>query len=582
MEKMRKLFGYAMYSLLAMSAIAFTSCSDDDDDANASYEGTIVVTPSTTSNLPGAKITFSIAVTSDAELSSVKLDGTEIKSYTTATNADAFTYEYTVPASASVGNSIKLKFESTDKASNVKSTEVTVTVGDPGKQTETISGPITASRTFSKDKYYLLTGNVYVQSGATLTIEAGTVIFGDKVTKGALIIDRGAKIHAVGTATSPIIFTSSAPANYRNYGDWGGVVLLGKAPNNQGADWTIEGVSAPTGDDGKYGGSTEDDNSGEFQYCRIEFAGIALSTDNELNGLTFGSVGSGTTVDHVQVSYSGDDSFEWFGGSVNPRYLIAYRGWDDDFDTDFGFHGTVQYGVSFRDPNISDKSGSNGFESDNDGTGSGKTPKTSVKFSNITWFGPHVYSKPKTNGSAGSYTAQIDKGTVGANYLYGAHVRRNTDIQIYNSVFVGSNQEGIHFDATGVNAVVKGNYYSRIGIGASNAGTVKKVTAGNGYDDSNFDAENFHTATGAEQTGALDLSTIFTGIKYNGDANTKFTNNANIDQPSALLASGSSLLTTAVDVPAGLDQTEYVGAFDATNNWASGTWINYSPTSTGY
>ena len=148
------------------------------------------------------------------------------------------------------------------------------------------------------------------------------------------------------------------------------MVILGKAVNNQNATQTIEGISGATGDDGKYGGTDDADNSGELQYARIEFAGIALSTDNELNGLTMGSVGSGTKIDHVQVSYSGDDSYEWFGGKVNAQYLIAYKGWDDDFDTDFGFTGNVQYAVSHRDPNIGDKSGSNGFESDNDGAGS--------------------------------------------------------------------------------------------------------------------------------------------------------------------------------------------------------------------
>src|SRR3954470_17732778 len=153
-----------------------------------------------------------------------------------------------------------------------------------------ITEMITTNTTWTADKKYLLKGNIYVQAPAELTIEAGTVIMGDKVTKGALIVSRGAKIHAVGTATKPIIFTSSAPASFRNYGDWGGVVLLGKAQNNQSASQAIEGISAPTGDNGLYGGdgSTDNDNSGEMQYVRIEFAGIALSTDNELNGLTFG------------------------------------------------------------------------------------------------------------------------------------------------------------------------------------------------------------------------------------------------------------------------------------------------------
>ncbi len=456
-----------------------------------------------------------------------------------------------------------------------------------GGEYTAVNANITSNTSWTKDKKYLLKGNIYVESGAELTIEAGTVIFGDKVTKGALIVSRGAKIHAIGTETLPIVFTSAAPQTFRNYGDWGGIIILGKAQNNQSQDQTIEGISAPTGDNGKYGGNgtTENDNSGELQFVRIEFAGIALSTDNEINGLTMGSVGSGTKIDHVQVSYSGDDSFEWFGGTVNAKYLIAYKGWDDDFDTDFGYSGNVQYGVSFRDPNYEDKSGSNGFESDNDVNGSTNTPKTSAKFANITWFGPHVFSKPKTSGSAGAYTASIDKAAAGANFQFGAHLRRNTDIQIYNSAFIGSQLEGVHFDKTGSAAVFKGNYFGRAGIGASAAGTVKKVTPvtpGNGYDDANFATDNFNATDGDSQTGAFDLSTIFAGLKYNGNVDTKFSNNMSIDQPTALLATGSTLLTGAATVPSGLTQEVYVGAFNATTNWASATWVNYDPNNTEY
>ena len=108
-----------------------------------------------------------------------------------------------------------------------------------------VTAPITANTTWTADKKYLLKGNIYVQSPAELTIEPGTVIIGDKVTKGALVVSRGAKIHAVGTEADPIVFTSSAPKSFRNYGDWGGVVILGKANNNQAADQLIEGISAP-------------------------------------------------------------------------------------------------------------------------------------------------------------------------------------------------------------------------------------------------------------------------------------------------------------------------------------------------
>jgi hypothetical protein len=417
-----------------------------------------------------------------------------------------------------------------------------------------LTGTITTNTTLVASKKYTLVGNVFVQSGVTLTIEPGTIIFGDKTSKGSLIIDRGATINAAGTADKPIIFTSSAPVGYRNYGDWGGVILLGKAQNNQSASQSIEGISAASGDAGKYGGTADNDNSGTLTYVRIEFAGIALSTDNEINGLTLGSVGSGTTIHHIQVSYSGDDSFEWFGGTVNAQYLVAYRGWDDDFDTDFGYRGKVQYAASFRDPNIADKSGSNGFESDNDGTGTANTPKTSPVFSNVTWFGPYAYAA--LSGSAAS-----------SNYQFGGHLRRNSDIQIYNSVLVGSRFEAVHFDKTGADAMFVGNYIGRSGVSVSKA--VKKVTPGNNYDDSSFDADNFIEADQA----TVDLSSKFAGLST--------ATSLDINNPSALLANGSSLLSGAKEVPSGVEQTTYIGAFNSSNNWMSG-WTSFSPNTNTY
>lgn len=559
-----KLSSKLLMALFATAVLSLASC-DDNDDPSFSLP-TIVVTPSTVSELPGETITFSIAATADAGLKAVKLNGTEIKSYSTAAKTDAFTYNYDVAGDAAVGSSITLTFEVSDVQNPAKtaSATTTVTVGDPGKSTVEVSGAITASTTWSADKYYLIKGNVYVQAPAELTIEEGTVIFGDKVSKGALIINRGAKIHAVGTESAPIVFTSSAPATFRNYGDWGGVVILGKSANNQNASQSIEGVTGTSGDDGKYGGTEDGDNSGEFQYVRIEFAGIALSTDNELNGLTLGSVGSETTIDHVQVSYSGDDSYEWFGGTVNAKYLIAFKGWDDDFDTDFGYRGHVQYAVSHRDANIADKSGSNGFESDNDGSGSTKTPLTSPVFSNVSWFGPGVYARLSSGAlSASNYNA---------NYQFGGHLRRNSAIQIYNSILVGSRQEGIHFDKTNAEAVLAGNYFGRIGVTVSYA--VKKATTGNASGDidlTDFDADNFNTASANQSV--VDLSTVIAGMTAT---------NLNVDDPLSLLAAGSSLLSGAKTVPTGVEQTSYIGAFDATTDWTASSWVNFTPNSTEY
>jgi len=265
-----------------------------------------------------------------------------------------------------------------------------------------------------------------VKDGATLTIEPGTVIRGSKANKGALIVEKGARIMAEGTSENPIVFTSGQDAGSRSYGDWGGLIILGKARVNK-VDPIIEGGPTST-----YGGDDDADNSGVLKYVRIEFPGIAFQPDKEINGLTLGGVGSGTTIENIQVSYSGDDSYEWFGGAVNCRHLIAFRGWDDDFDTDYGYRGMVQYAVSLRDPDIADPgSGSNGFESDNDASGTTDEPLTAPVFSNVSMMGPLV--TPETN--------------VNANYKRAMHLRRNTSISIYNALF-GGYLTGLFIDGT--------------------------------------------------------------------------------------------------------------------------------------
>ncbi|RYF20926.1 MAG: hypothetical protein EOO42_11525, partial [Flavobacteriales bacterium] len=291
-----------------------------------------------------------------------------------------------------------------------------------------ITGDLTASTAWSASKIYVLKGNVFVTNNATLTIEPGTIIKGDKSTKGALIISRGSKINATGTVDKPIVFTSSVAAGARKEGDWGGLILLGKAQNNVGTSVSIEGISGDS-EKGKHGGTDNADNSGTLKYVRVEYAGIALSPDNEINGITFGSVGSGTTVDYVEVYRSGDDAFEWFGGSVNCSHLLAIDSWDDDFDTDNGFSGKIQFALAQRLANTADVSGSNGFESDNNAAGDNSTPQTSAVFSNVTILGP-----------VGSGTTSIN-----ANYQHAAQIRRNSAISIFNSVFVGYT-EGIFYD----------------------------------------------------------------------------------------------------------------------------------------
>ena len=292
---------------------------------------------------------------------------------------------------------------------------------------QTISGEITSNTTWTNDKVYLLQGFVYVVNGVTLTIQPGTIIRGDKNSKGTLIIERGAKLIAQGTASEPIVFTSNQSAGSRNYGDWGGIILCGNAKINvPGGEAQIEG-----GPRSYYGGTNDNDNSGILNYVRIEFPGIPFQPDKEINGLTMGGVGKNTNIDYIQISYSGDDAFEWFGGCVNAKHLITLGTWDDDFDTDYGFSGMIQYAVALREPNIADVSGSNAFESDNDASGSTNLPQTSAVFSNVSILGP------KKDAST----------TINSNYKRAMHLRRNTGIDIYNSLFIGW-QDGLMIDGS--------------------------------------------------------------------------------------------------------------------------------------
>jgi hypothetical protein len=290
--------------------------------------------------------------------------------------------------------------------------------------TVNVQDSISTDTHWTCDQQYLLKGFVYVTAGATLTIDPGTIVRGDLDTKGALIIERGAKIRSLGTVTKPVVFTSNQPAGSRNYGDWGGVILCGKAPT----DWSAGQAQVEGGPRSFYGGTDPSDNSGEIHFTRIEFAGIAFSPNNEVNGLTLCGVGNGTQLDHIQVSYSGDDAFEWFGGTVNAKYLVAVGTWDDDFDTDAGFQGMVQFASILRSPLNADNSGSKGFESDSylAGTYTGipadNTKMTRPVFSNITAMGPLV---SPTSTAWDPY------------FVAGAHIRRGSAISIVNSVIAG-------------------------------------------------------------------------------------------------------------------------------------------------
>ncbi len=315
--------------------------------------------------------------------------------------------------------------------------------GNGNGQTITLTGRINADTTLRNTNTYILKGLVYVVGNHTLTIEAGTVIKGSYSGSdvASLIIARGSKIMAQGTANSPIVFTSASP-NPQS-GDWGGIVICGKAPINTSFNGTaglyqVEGGIDNAQGDGLAGSgdatvptAISNDNSGVISYVRIEYAGYAFQPDKEINSLTLAAVGNGTTLDHIEVLYAKDDAYEWFGGTVNAKYLIALKTQDDDFDTDNGFSGKVQFGLVIRDSLIADISTSEAFESDNNASGTTATPKTEAIFSNITAIGPRA-----TLNNIGNSL-----------FRAGAQIRRNSSLSIYNSIFMGWPQ-GILIDAS--------------------------------------------------------------------------------------------------------------------------------------
>ncbi|MDB4927286.1 hypothetical protein [Mucilaginibacter sp.] len=460
-----------------------------------------------------------------------------------------------------------------------KTTNNDIPVVTPSTTVE-ITGDISASTTWTADKIYLLKGFVYVTNGATLTIQPGTIIKGDKPSKGTLVITRGAKINATGTAAKPIVFTSNVAAGGRSSGDWGGVILLGKAPINlNGGVNTIEGGLVPTasGDPVKYiqyGGTDAADNSGVLTYVRIEYAGIPFTPDNEINGLTMGGVGSGTTLDYIEVYRSGDDAYEWFGGTVNAKHLLAIGSVDDDFDTDNGFAGKIQFGLAQRAQVIADFSGSNGFESDNDAAGSNNAPQTSAVFSNMTIIGPAL----GVIASGGSLSG------INANFQHGAQIRRNSAISIANSL-ITNYLEGIYIDESTV---------ATAGATTANYTTGKIVFTDNiiydcnakgnevkGQNKAAFEIDMRAKNTFDATKSVVDLLTD--PLKYGLDF--KAAGNANSGTPNFTLKAGSAaaagaIFTNAKLADAFFEKVAYRGAF-GTTDWSAG-WAKFDPQNMAY
>jgi hypothetical protein len=302
--------------------------------------------------------------------------------------------------------------------------------------TVTVSSNILANTTWSVGQTILITTPIFVKNNSVLTIQPGVVIRGQKNTTASLIITKGSQLIANGTPTAPIVFTTDQAVGLRGVGDWGGIILLGNAiNNNSGGIGNIEGL--PISADTEHGGTNDNDNSGSMQFVRIEYCGVVYQPNQEINGLTLGSVGRSTILDNIQVSYCNDDAFEWFAGTVNAKHLVSYRNVDDDFDTDNGFSGSVQFCLAVRDPQLADNpavSTSEFFESDNNATGSAATPLTSGLFSNATCIG----------ALRGAPTSSL----IATGHRNRVRIRRNSALRIYNSIFTDQVTRGLFIDGS--------------------------------------------------------------------------------------------------------------------------------------
>lgn len=404
-----------------------------------------------------------------------------------------------------------------------------------------ITGQISDNVVLPKGKY-TLKGYVYVTNRATLTLAPGTTIVGDTTMKGALIVERNSRLYAEGTAAEPIVFTSGRPAGSRTPGDWGGIILLGNAPTNHATTPTIEG-----GVNAQFGGNIPGDNSGILKYVRIEFAGIASDPGSEINGLTLGGVGSGTTIENIQVSFGNDDAYEFFGGTVNAKNLVAFSTADDDFDFDNGYNGKIQFAVSLRKPDFVDGGDAgNGIECDNNAGGTTATPRTRPQLSNFTIIGPN---------SAGA----------AANHNYSNRWRRATQFSIRNSILMGHPDAGFSMES---DETVTDYYVNNISEFRNNL-----VHAGaNPYRSGSAVATAAQVKAKAESEGC---------ITYNTAEDIQLENPFYSTNPNFLPRAGSPALAGADFTGlTGFTATTYRGAFGATN-WTSG-WTNWDPQNAVY
>ena len=318
------------------------------------------------------------------------------------------------------------------------STDQAPPVNVPGidKPVVVVTGEVSGTETWSSARHYVLRGAVFVRDGATLNIEPGTRVVGESGSVGTLIVQRGGRLNAIGTRQAPIVFTSDQPVGSRARGDWGGIIINGRAPVN------IEGgEGVGEAETGVYGGSDPNDDSGSLRYVRVEFAGTEFSPDNELNGIAFQGVGRGGTYEYIQVHMNRDDGLEWFGGTADIKHAVVSNAADDSFDWTFGWTGRAQFIAVHQRSDDADWA----IEADNNEFNNNLLPRANPQIYNMT-----ICGDPDRNEGAESVRAVL--------------FRRGTAVTFRNFLITGSKNLGLQIDGGATLAQVS-NGTTQIGAG---------------------------------------------------------------------------------------------------------------------
>jgi hypothetical protein len=397
-----------------------------------------------------------------------------------------------------------------------------------------LSGTITEDLTLTADNAWLLRGGVFIgddENETVLTIEPGTTIYGESSTDGMLVIRRNSKIMAEGTAEAPIVMTSSKAEGSRARGDWGGLIINGNAPINACTE-DVDGCQAfGEGGTGWYGGDDAGDDSGVLKYVRVEFAGTLISPDNELNGIAFQGVGSGTEIDYVQVHMNADDGVEFYGGTAQAKHILVTGAGDDSLDWTDGWQGKAQFVILQQYADASD----NGIEADNNGDNNDATPRSMPMISNIT-----IIGSPDSSAS--------DMGML---------IREGTAAKLSNVVVTSFNDSCLDIDHTAT--------FNQI--------TANDLTIKNSRLDcvQNFEQnEQDFNDDGTDDTDPVDISTWFSGETTNSVGAADLEDALNQTAPNFAPKSASALLGAgAAPTDAFFDTADFIGAV-GNDDWTAG------------